>query len=90
MAHLFSGSTFEMQFHYTPQQMAGSVKYHHKCRIGNWNEDTALEDESVKNFLNARETSTLTVSRLQVSLPASREPRPGAFKLASASHAICT
>ena len=57
-----------MQFHYTPQQMAGSVKYGHKCRIGNWNEDTALEDESVKNFLNARETSTLTVSRLQVSL----------------------
>jgi len=54
-----------MQFHYTPQQMAGSVKYGHKCRIGNWNEDTALEDESVKNFLNARETSTLTVSRLQ-------------------------
>merc|ERR1711988_187734 len=54
-----------MQFHYTPQQMAGSVKYHHKCRIGNWNEDTSLEEETVKNFLSARETQTLTVSKLQ-------------------------
>ena len=56
-----------MQFHYTPQQMAGSIKFNHKCRIGNWNEDTALEEETVKNFLYARETQSLTVSRLQVS-----------------------
>lgn len=32
----------DMQF--TPQQLAGAGRYHHKTRIGNWNEDAALEE----------------------------------------------
>ena len=31
-----------MQF--TPQQLAGAGRYQHKTRIGNWNEDAALEE----------------------------------------------
>ena len=31
-----------MQF--TPQQLAGAGRYSHKTRIGNWNEDQALEE----------------------------------------------
>ena len=30
--------------HFTPQQVQGGGKYHHKTRMGNWQEDWALEE----------------------------------------------
>ncbi len=33
-----------MASYYTPQQMAGGVKYNSKVRIGNWKEDIELEE----------------------------------------------
>lgn len=55
-----------MQF--TPQQLTGGPKYHHATRIGNWNEDSELEEIRLKDFLAQKEGGMLKVTAKQQQL----------------------
>mmetsp|Transcript_64514 Transcript_64514/g.181513 ORF Transcript_64514/g.181513 Transcript_64514/m.181513 type:complete len:300 (-) Transcript_64514:120-1019(-) len=61
-----------MQF--TPQQLTGGPKYHHKVRIGNWSEDLELEEIRLKDYLKKKETGSLIVTAKQQQLEASLAP----------------
>ncbi|CAJ1328090.1 unnamed protein product [Effrenium voratum] len=58
-----------MQF--TPQQLTGGPKYHHKTRIGNWSEDLELEEIKLKDYLKKKETGSLIVTAKQRQLESS-------------------
>lgn len=49
-----------MQF--TPQQLTGGPKFHHRVRIGNWSEDLELDDIKLKDYLMKKETGSLLVN----------------------------
>jgi hypothetical protein len=49
-----------MQY-YTTQQLQGAQRYTGKCRIGNWNEDTALEDIKLMNYLKKKQSGGLAI-----------------------------
>jgi len=61
-----------MQF--TPQQLTGGPKFHHKTRIGNWSEDLELEEIKLKDYLKQKETGTLKVTAKQQQLEESLAP----------------
>ncbi len=46
---------------FTPQQLAGGVRYGSKTRVGNWLEDVCLEEAKFADFKRARATGTLTM-----------------------------
>lgn len=52
-----------MQF--TPQQLTGGPKFHHRTKIGNWSEDMELEEIRLKDFLKKKETGSLMVTAKQ-------------------------
>ncbi|OLQ14234.1 Uncharacterized protein C15orf26-like [Symbiodinium microadriaticum] len=43
---------------FTPQQLTGGPKYHHKTRIGNWSEDLELEEIKLKDYLKKKLSSS--------------------------------
>lgn len=55
-----------MQF--TPQQLTGGPKYHHRTKIGNWSEDLELEEIRMKDYLKKKETGSLMVTAKQQQL----------------------
>mmetsp|Transcript_76335 Transcript_76335/g.247197 ORF Transcript_76335/g.247197 Transcript_76335/m.247197 type:complete len:314 (-) Transcript_76335:64-1005(-) len=61
-----------MQF--TPQQLTGGPKYHHRTRIGNWSEDLELDEIKLKDYLKKKETGSLIVTAKQQQLEASLAP----------------
>jgi len=61
-----------MQF--TPQQLTGGPKYHHRTRLGNWSEDLELEEIKLKDYLKKKESGTLIVTGKQQQLEASLAP----------------
>jgi len=62
-----------MQF--TPQQLTGGPKFHHRTRIGNWSEDIELEEIQLKDYLKKKETGALIVTSKQKQLEESLEPK---------------
>lgn len=52
-----------MQF--TPQQLAGGPKFSSVTRIGNWQEEIALEESKVDNFRQKSQTGNLSLRRLE-------------------------
>jgi len=58
-----------MQF--TPQQLTGGPKFHHRTRIGNWSEDLELEEIKLKDYLKKKETGSLMVTAKQRQLESS-------------------
>jgi len=63
-----------MQF--TPQQLTGGPKFHHKCRIGNWSEDLELEEIKLKDYLKKKEMGGLLVNAKQQRLEESLKETP--------------
>jgi len=57
---LTMGST-PVGFLYTPQQLAGSVRYGSGVLLGNWREDHALGDMRMMDHIEAKETGSLTL-----------------------------
>lgn len=52
-----------MQF--TPQQLAGGAKFSSTTRIGNWQEEIALEEAKVENFKKRSQAGSLSLRRLE-------------------------
>jgi Ca2+-binding EF-hand superfamily protein len=52
-----------MQF--TPQQLAGGAKYSAVTKIGNWQEETALEEAKIENFKKRSATGSLSLRKLE-------------------------
>jgi len=59
-----SGST-PVGFLYTPQQLAGSVRYSGGVLLGNWREDDALGEMRMMDHIDAKETKSLTLLKKQ-------------------------
>jgi len=53
-----------MQY-YTKQELQGAARYTGKCRIGNWNEDTELEEVRLKDYIAKKEMGTLKMDKFQ-------------------------
>eukprot|EP00759_Apiculatamorpha_spiralis_P001318 PhF_6_TR1046/c0_g1_i4/m.2156 len=49
---------------YTPQQMSGHKGFSCRTLVGNWNEDVAVEDSRLKQYMVRRETGTLLSQKL--------------------------
>merc|ERR1712096_203650 len=64
----------KMQF--TPQQLTGGPKFHHKCRIGNWCEDLELDEIKLKDYLKKKEMGGLLVNAKQQRLEESLKENP--------------
>mmetsp|Transcript_121512 Transcript_121512/g.389088 ORF Transcript_121512/g.389088 Transcript_121512/m.389088 type:complete len:290 (-) Transcript_121512:151-1020(-) len=52
-----------MQF--TPQQLTGGPRFHHRTKIGNWSEDQELEEIRLKDYLAKKESGQLFVTAKQ-------------------------
>jgi len=61
-----------MQF--TPQQLTGGPRFHHRTRLGNWSEDLELDEIRLKDYLKKKETGSLIVTAKQQQLEASLAP----------------
>lgn len=66
-----------MQF--TPQQLTGGPKFHHRTKIGNWSEDQELEELRLKDYLKRKETGSLIVTAKQRQLESSLIPVEAAY-----------
>lgn len=66
-----------MQF--TPQQLAGGPKFSCVTRIGNWQEEIALEEAKVENFVKKAATGNLSLRRLENKLAICTEIVPHTF-----------
>lgn len=53
-----------MQF--TPQQLAGGHKYSSKTKIGNWQEEIALEESKIANFERRAASGNLSMRKQQI------------------------
>jgi hypothetical protein len=62
-----SGST-PVGFLYTPQQLAGSVRYRSGVLLGNWREDDALDEMRMMDYIESKETGQLTLLKKQSKL----------------------
>uniref|UniRef100_A0A0G4H371 Uncharacterized protein n=1 Tax=Chromera velia CCMP2878 TaxID=1169474 RepID=A0A0G4H371_9ALVE len=54
--------------------MAGGPRFHHHCRIGNWSEDTSLDEVKLKDFIKKKEAGNLLVNAKQKRLQKSLTP----------------
>jgi len=66
-----------MQF--TPQQLAGAQRYGHRTRIGNWLEDSQLEECKVADFRDKRQKGSLMLGKRQERLQTSNQAVPHTF-----------
>jgi len=62
-----SGST-PVGFLYTPQQLAGSVRYGSGVLLGNWREDDALDEMRMMDYIESKEAGSLTLLKKQTKL----------------------
>jgi len=62
-----SGST-PVGFLYTPQQLAGSMRFGSGVLLGNWREDDALDEMRMMDHISAKETASLTLHKRQQKL----------------------
>lgn len=74
--------------HFTPQQIQGGAKYNHQTRMGNWQEDLALEDEKyslprlisrlsrMKDYLKKKDGEMLSISLTEQKLARSLAKAP--------------
>ena len=53
---------------YTPQQLAGSVRYGNKSLLGNWREDNELHDMRMMDYIAAKESNSLMLLKKQGTL----------------------
>jgi len=63
-----------MQF--TPQQLAGGPKFSPVTRIGNWQEELALEEAKIANFESRSATGSLSLRKMQLKLSVCNELVP--------------
>lgn len=63
-----------MQF--TPQQLAGGHKYSSRTKIGNWQEEIALEESKLANFERRAASGNLSISRQRVKVSRCTEKAP--------------
>lgn len=66
---------------YTPQQLAGSVRYGTGVLLGNWREDNELHDKRMMDHIEEKETMSLTLLKKQGKLgpqlvPVTLSPAP--------------
>lgn len=66
---------------YTPQQLAGSVRYGTGVLLGNWREDNELHDKRMMDYIEEKESMSLTLLKKQGTLgpqlvPATLSPAP--------------
>ncbi|KAL1519551.1 hypothetical protein AB1Y20_023066 [Prymnesium parvum] len=54
-------STTPVGYLYTPQQLMGSVRYGSGVLLGNWREDTAVDEMRLMDYVLKRETGELTL-----------------------------
>jgi hypothetical protein len=66
-----------MQF--TPQQLAGGQKFSSSCRIGNWQEEIALEESKLSNFEKKAASGSLALRKQQIKVMRSTEPVPHTY-----------
>jgi Ca2+-binding EF-hand superfamily protein len=66
-----------MQF--TPQQLAGGPKFSSMTRIGNWQEEIALEESKVDNFRKRSATGNLSLRKLESKVSTCSEIVPHSF-----------
>lgn len=66
-----------MQF--TPQQLAGGQKFSSTCRIGNWQEEIALEESKLNNFEKKAASGSLALRKQQVKVMRSTESVPHTY-----------
>ena len=52
-------------FLYTPQQLAGSLKYSSGVLLGNWREDDEIDKMRMMDHIEAKRTSSLTLTKKQ-------------------------
>lgn len=55
--------TLTMQF--TPQQLSGGPRFSSVTRIGNWQEEVALEEAKISNFRNGAKGGSLSLRKLE-------------------------
>ena len=73
--------TTPVGFLYTPQQLAGSLRYGSGVLLGNWREDNAVDDMRMMDHIDAKETGSLTLLKKQAKLapqlaPVALSPAP--------------
>eukprot|EP01039_Chlorochromonas_danica_P006120 gene6120-6738_t len=66
-----------MQF--TPQQLAGGPKFSPVTRIGNWQEELAMEEAKVENFQQRSATGSLSLRKLERKMAICTEIVPHSF-----------
>jgi len=49
--------------HYTTQQLQGGPSYHHKTRIGNWNEDFEINTIKKNDYRDKTQTGSLAFTQ---------------------------
>ena len=60
--------TTPVGFLYTPQQLAGSVRYNSGVLLGNWREDDALGEMRMADHIDHKETGSLALMKKQSKL----------------------
>lgn len=66
-----------MQF--TPQQLAGGIKFSPVTRIGNWQEELVLEESKVENFKKRSQTGNLSLRKQEAKLSACNDIVPYSY-----------
>ncbi len=64
---------------FTPQQLAGGVRYGSKTRVGNWLEDVCLEETKFADFKRARAEGTLTMGMFNRKVAVCTQEVPHSF-----------
>jgi len=66
--------TTPVGFLYTPQQLAGSVRYNSGVLLGNWREDDALNEMRMANHIDYKESGSLTLMKKQSKIAPQVQP----------------
>ena len=66
-----------MQF--TPQQLAGAQRYGPQTRVGNWLEDTCLDESKIADFRKRKEQGSLTMGFTQAKMALCNQPVPHSY-----------
>ena len=52
-------ATTPVGYLYTPQQLAGSLRYGSGVRLGNWREDDEIDDKRMADYIASKEAGDL-------------------------------